>query len=80
MDNTLKYWNTKGELKFDNIKFVTIPAYNNGKVFHPKLKKWLGYVITTDNITYYIAGDTDATVESNNVKCDIAPVPLPVIS
>ena len=29
-----------------------------------------------NNITYYIAGDTDKTDESLNVKCDIAFVPI----
>ena len=34
------------------------------------------YVISCNNITYYIAGDTDKTDESLNVKCDIAFVPI----
>ena len=58
------------------IKFETIPAYNINKTFHPKENAWVGYIITLDNIRYYIAGDTDITEESKKVKCDVAFVPV----
>lgn len=64
------------ETNIDNINIKTIPAYNNEKQFHPKANNWLGYIVTMDNIAYYIAGDTDVTEESNNVKCDIAFIPI----
>ena len=60
----------------DNIKFDTIPAYNVDKNFHPKEKKWVGYIIYLDDISYYIAGDTDITKENKNVKCDVVYVPI----
>ncbi len=59
-----------------DINIKAIPAYNLEKQFHPRANDWLGYIITVDNITYYIAGDTDATEEAKNVKCDIALVPI----
>ena len=58
------------------IKFKTIPAYNLNKNFHPKVNNWVGYLITLDNIVYYIAGDTDITKENKKVKCDVAFVPI----
>ena len=58
------------------INFETIPAYNLGKLFHPKGNGWVGYVIDINGVNYYIAGDTDLTNESKNVKCDIAFVPV----
>lgn len=64
------------ETSIDNINVKTIPAYNKEKAFHPRTNNWLGYVITLDNITYYIAGDTDATEAAENVKCDIAFIPI----
>lgn len=64
------------ETNLDNINIKTIPAYNNKKQFHPRNNNWLGYIITIDNNTYYIAGDTDVTEEANNVKCDIAFIPI----
>ena len=58
------------------IKFKTIPAYNTNKTFHPKENDWVGYIITINNIRYYIAGDTDITEENKKVKCDVAFVPV----
>ena len=60
----------------NNININTIPAYNTNKSFHPKHNNWVGYIITIDNINYYIAGDTDITEESKRVKCDIAFLPI----
>ena len=58
------------------IKFETIPSYNTNKTFHPKENGWVGYIITLDDIRYYIAGDTDITEENRKVKCDVAFVPV----
>ena len=58
------------------IKFETIPAYNTNKIFHPKENGWVGYIITLDDIRYYIAGDTDITEENRRVKYDVAFVPV----
>lgn len=58
------------------IKFETIPEYNTNKTFHPKENGWVGYIITLDDIRYYIAGDTDITEENRRVKCDVAFVPV----
>ena len=64
------------EYKIDNIYFKTIPSYNIDKSFHPKAKNYVGYIINIENVTYYIAGDTDITEENKKVKCDIALVPI----
>ena len=58
------------------IKFETIPSYNTNKTFHPKENCWVGYIITLDDIRYYMAGDTDITEENRKVKCDVAFVPV----
>ena len=54
----------------------TVPAYNISKPFHPKSNNWLGYILTFNDISYYISGDTDKTKETENVKCDIAFIPI----
>ena len=64
------------EYEINGIKFKTIPAYNVNKNFHPKANNWVGYIITLDNVVYYIAGDTDVTEENRKVKCDVAFVPI----
>ena len=60
----------------DNIDIKTIPAYNIHKSFHPKDNNWLGYLLTFGNVSYYIAGDTDKTIEAESVRCDIALIPI----
>ncbi|MBR4830169.1 MAG: MBL fold metallo-hydrolase [Bacilli bacterium] len=62
--------------ELDGISINTIPAYNIDKPFHPRSNNWLGYIINIDNVTYYVAGDTDATPEIEDVKCDIAFIPI----
>ena len=64
------------EYNIDGIKFKTISAYNINKTFHPKVNNLVGYIITINDIRYYIAGDTDNTIEARNVSCDVAFVPV----
>ena len=68
--NPNENYNVKG------LTFKTIPAYNTNKQFHPKENNWVGYLVSIDGITYYIAGDTDITEENKQVKCDVAFVPI----
>ena len=51
----------------EDIKFEAIPAYNPSKEIHPKENNWVGYIITIEDIRYYIAGDTDITEENLKV-------------
>lgn len=60
----------------DDIKFSTVPSYNVDKCFHSKSNNWVGYIIDINNTKYYIAGDTDITDESKDVKCDVAFLPV----
>ncbi len=64
------------EVNIEGINIKTIPAYNLNKQFHPRNNNWLGYIVTYNGISYYIAGDTDKTIEAMNVKCDIAFIPI----
>src|SRR5574344_1289156 len=59
----------------DYVSMEAIPAYNINKPYHLKEYNWVGYVIKVDKI-YYIAGDTDITMENSNIKCDIAFIPI----
>jgi len=58
------------------IKFETVPAYNLVKPFHPKTAGWVGYIFSLDGQRIYVAGDTDATDEAREVRCDVALVPV----
>lgn len=68
--------NPNEEVNIDGINIKTIPAYNIRKPFHLRKNNWLGYILTFNNISYYIAGDTDKTDEAKLVKCDIALIPI----
>ncbi len=62
--------------KIDDLEFETTYAYNENKPFHPKENNWVGYLINIDSTKYYIAGDTDNIKEIQNIKCDIALIPV----
>ena len=70
------FLNPNEEINIDDINIKTIPSYNILKPFHPRKNNWLGYIVTYNDITYYIAGDTDKTKESETVICDIALIPI----
>jgi L-ascorbate metabolism protein UlaG (beta-lactamase superfamily) len=59
------------------------PAYNvnkfrsPGQVYHPKIDKKVGYIITLNGVKIYHAGDTDFIPEMKNLKdIDIALLPV----
>ncbi|MBV26203.1 MAG: Zn-dependent hydrolase [Gemmatimonadetes bacterium] len=59
----------------DGIEILGVPAYNEGKKFHPPENEWLGYVFTVDGVTYYHSGDTDFLEAMNQIRCDVAFLP-----
>lgn len=64
------------EYKADGLNFKTTYSYNLNKNFHPKENGWVGFIIQLDGTEYYIAGDTDNIPEIQNVKCDVALLPV----
>lgn len=60
----------------EGVKYIGIPAYNQGKPFHPKEKNWVGYLVELDGVTYYAMGDTDVTPEAVLVETDVIFVPI----
>lgn len=58
------------------IMINAFPAYNRLKPFHTRGKGYVGYVVTMDDVRYYVAGDTDMTPENQDIKCDVALVPV----
>ncbi len=51
------------EFDFGDIKISTVPAYNVDKPFHPKEEDFVGYLIKTNKLIIYHAGDTDKIPE-----------------
>ena len=64
------------EYEAHGIKFKTVPAYNVDKKFHPKKKNWLGYIVYVEGAGYYFAGDTDYIPEMDDIKADVAFLPV----
>lgn len=63
-------------LMIDGVGIAVVPAYNIGKDFHPKAKGWVGYVVTVGGSRIYHPGDTDLIPEMEQVKCDVALLPV----
>ena len=63
-------------LDAENIRIEAVPAYNVNKSFHPKNKGWLGFIIEVSGVRIYHAGDTDLIPEMNQIKANIALLPV----
>lgn len=64
------------DYEIDGISFSTVPSYNIKREYHPKENEWVGYVISINDIKYYVAGDTDLLNENKSIKCDVAFLPV----
>ncbi len=61
------------------LRFTTVPAYNVAEErlqMHPKANRWVGYVLELPEGTYYHAGDTDHAPELDEIKTDVAFLPI----
>jgi L-ascorbate metabolism protein UlaG (beta-lactamase superfamily) len=61
------------------LRFTTVPAYNTAEErleMHPKANRWVGYILELGGNDYYHAGDTDHAPELDDVKTDVAFVPI----
>lgn len=63
-------------LQLDALDVLAVPAYNVSLRFHPRESDWLGYVFTLGGVTYYHAGDTDFVESMNEIRCDVAFLPV----
>jgi L-ascorbate metabolism protein UlaG (beta-lactamase superfamily) len=60
----------------EHVHVLAVPAYNDGKPFHPRENDWVGYVFTVDKVTIYHTGDTDLIPEMKDIECNIALLPV----
>lgn len=61
------------------LRFTTVPAYNTREEaleFHPKSNRWVGYVLELGGATFYHAGDTDHAPELDDIRTDVAFLPI----
>ncbi|MER3544719.1 MAG: Zn-dependent hydrolase [Chloroflexota bacterium] len=59
-----------------DVTVEAVPAYNIGKRFHPKEAGGVGYIVTVGGTRLYFAGDTDLIPEMDQIRCDIALLPI----
>ncbi len=70
-------WEPGSIHEFPCLWIETVPAYNGPlKPFHPKNKRWQGYLVKMNGIKYYVAGDTDVNDDIKKVNCDVALIPI----
>jgi len=60
----------------DTVKIEAVPSYNMDKAFHPKKNDWLGFIVETEGVRIYHAGDTDFIREMKDFQVDIALLPV----
>jgi L-ascorbate metabolism protein UlaG (beta-lactamase superfamily) len=61
------------------VRISTVPAYNTREEalsFHPRANSWVGYVVELGGTVYYHAGDTDHAPELDDVRTDVAFLPI----
>ncbi|MBW1787772.1 MAG: MBL fold metallo-hydrolase [Deltaproteobacteria bacterium] len=63
-------------LDFGGITVEAVPSYNTDKDFHPKANDWLGFIVEAEGVRVYHAGDSDFIPEMNDLKVDIALLPV----
>ena len=64
------------EYLFKDMKVKTLYSYNINKPYHKKCSDNLGFLITVNNRSYYIVGDSDINPDIINVKADVLFVPI----
>jgi len=73
VDEVMKPGDTKD---VRGIPIKAIPSYNIDKEFHPKVNRWVGYIVTVENKKVYHAGDTDRIPEMEGLDVDVALLPV----
>ncbi len=63
-------------LTIANLRIEATPSYNIDKQYHPKEKGYVGYLIRTSTRSFYHAGDTDLIPEMQNIRADVAFLPV----
>ncbi len=59
-----------------DVSIQAMPAYNQGKAFHPKSNGWLGYIVTVEGTKIYHPGDTDRIPEMKGLVVDAVFMPV----
>lgn len=62
-------------VNIDRLNIKATPAYTHNDA-HPQAREDLGFIVAINHHDIYYAGDTDFVPELNNIRCDIAILPV----
>ncbi len=63
-------------LELEGVRIEAVPAYNTTKPNHTQEAGHVGYIIEADGRRIYHAGDTDLIPEMDQIRCDVALLPI----
>ena len=76
-DNPFKTVHIGEKYDFGRVKCEVVESYNVNSKIHKKGDKFVGYVLTCDNVRIYIAGDTDLIPEMEELEnISVAIIPI----
>lgn len=76
LDGDVRVMKPGDTITVGDINIKAVPAYNIGKKFHPVEKGWLGFLIEVEGVKIYHTGDTDFIPAMQDIKPDIALIPV----
>jgi L-ascorbate metabolism protein UlaG (beta-lactamase superfamily) len=76
LQGNVKVMKSGESLTVEGVKIEAVPSYNLDKDFHPKKNGWLGFIVETEGVRIYHAGDTDLIPEMKDLEVDIALIPV----
>ena len=74
-EDLIEYVEPWDSLEVNGIVIEAVPAYNVLKNFHPRQNCWVGYKVTMDGTSYYVAGDTDINEDVEKIRADVCLLP-----
>ncbi len=66
----------RDNVKVDDLRIETVPAYNVDKDFHPKNDKKIGFIVEFGNDRLYHTGDSDLIPEMKDIKPSVLLIPV----
>lgn len=68
--------NPGDKTEIEGYEVEVIPSYNRHKLFHPRRKGYVGYIVKIEGQRVFVAGDCDRNDDLLKVECDIALIPV----
>ncbi len=63
-------------LSVGGVDIEVVPAYNVDKEYHPQEKGYVGFILNVNGQRIYHAGDTDFIPEMEDIRADVALLPI----